>query len=444
MTSSETSLGNDATDDMNQKEPQEYRQDNNDSLMRVVTQYTEYSVSHANEEDIERLERERDEEMAKERQEPVRSGFLSKRYAQQRKKFFKQYAVIIVVLWIFILSVFSIYWGAMYQRGSRLVNLKILLVVEDGASVDNNDYPVSQALLQVAESPAVKPLLGWTRHNYTDEDWVVNEVWKQKYWGAIYVTSNNVSQQLVQALQNGQDLNTSTLVYGYYETARDLNGMTGGVSTAALAAVGGAVCQPAKHHDLIPHAGRHADRRHSGVRLHGHGATPGWSDLHYHCHVFPGHVVPESQPGGRRNAQATELYYLPDRDCAGQLPADLARIQLCERRVPDQAQQRVEGRLWSALDDLVPDDVGGGRSQREHCANLLCCAAAADGLLAGVLCRVQHLGHFCARRGVSGVLPVRVRDADQELIRANEGASFRHLPRTSGQELWYSGGMDRS
>ncbi|KAG7900193.1 hypothetical protein KL935_002936 [Ogataea polymorpha] len=197
MTSSETSFGKDTTDDANQREPQEYCQDNSNSLMRAVTQYTEYSVSHPNEESVERLERERDEEMAKEQQGPVKAGFWSNQFSQHRGKFLKQYAAIIVILWMFILSVFSIYWGAMYQRGSRLVNLKILLIVEEGASIDNSDYPVSQALLQVAESPAVKPLLGWTRHAHADEDWVINEVWKQKYWGALYVTSNNVSQQLV-------------------------------------------------------------------------------------------------------------------------------------------------------------------------------------------------------------------------------------------------------
>ncbi|KAG7909123.1 hypothetical protein KL906_002617 [Ogataea polymorpha] len=234
MTSSETSFGKDTTDDANQREPQEYCQDNSNSLMRAVTQYTEYSVSHPNEESVERLERERDEEMAKEQQGPVKAGFWSNQFSQHRGKFLKQYAAIIVILWMFILSVFSIYWGAMYQRGSRLVNLKILLIVEEGASIDNSDYPVSQALLQVAESPAVKPLLGWTRHAHADEDWVINEVWKQKYWGALYVTSNNVSQQLVQALQNGQDLNTSMLVKGYYETGRDPNGVNSFVEPGML------------------------------------------------------------------------------------------------------------------------------------------------------------------------------------------------------------------
>ncbi|KAG7696666.1 hypothetical protein KL951_003122 [Ogataea haglerorum] len=234
MTSSETSLGNDATDDANQKEPQEFRQENSNSLMRMVTQYTEYSVSHVNEANMNNQERENDEKMAKEQQEPVKTGFLSKKYAQQRRKFFKQYIIIIVVLWTFILCVFSIYWGSLYNRGTRLVNLKVLLVVEDGASIENSDYPVSQALLRAAESPQLKRLLGWTPRNYTDDDWVINEVRKQKYWGAIYVTSNNVSQQLVQALENGQDFNTSTLVNGYYESGRDPIGVSTYVEPSLL------------------------------------------------------------------------------------------------------------------------------------------------------------------------------------------------------------------
>ncbi|KAG7903004.1 hypothetical protein KL907_004137 [Ogataea polymorpha] len=331
----------------------------------------------------------------------------------------------------------------MYQRGSRLVNLKILLVVEDGAGIDNNNQPVSQALLQVAESPAVKPLLGWTRHDYADEDWIVNEVWKEKYWGAIYVTSNNVSQQLVQALEEGRDLNTSMLVRGYFETGRDPNGMNSYVEPGLLKF--GAAFNDIMQQEVYP-------------RLLSQLSSEQFANLQNSTTLYsmPEITLTDGVPVSDYTVMAplqvgliyiiivTELYHLSDGDCAGQLPADFARIQLCECRVPDQAQQRVEGGLWCPLDDLVPHYVGGGRRQREHGADLFCCAAAADGILAGVFRCVQHLSHFFAYRGVSGVLPVHVRYADQELVRAHEGASFQYLPWKFGQELWHFGGVDRS
>ncbi|KAH3660570.1 hypothetical protein OGAPHI_007156 [Ogataea philodendri] len=207
-------------------------QDDN-SLMRVVTEYTEYAVSHADSHNIEENNREVEEQENQEKQQdieqmdklgPIKTGFWSKRKTQERKSFLVQYAIIIVILWAFILSAFSIYWGSMYGRQNRFVNLKVLVAIEQGADVNNSDYPLSQAILETIQLPELETLLGWEPHNFTSDDEIVDKVYKQKYWAAIYVSSNDVSRQLVEAIENGSDLNTSSLVRCYYETGRDLNG----------------------------------------------------------------------------------------------------------------------------------------------------------------------------------------------------------------------------
>ncbi|VEU21392.1 DEKNAAC102545 [Brettanomyces naardenensis] len=199
-------------------------------LLRTVTQYTEYSVASggAAAEEAEKEQEESDEKKTggahigkPEKNVPGRYGFWSKPNGTLRKIFFKQWTIIIVILSAYVLGVFSIYWGSMYQRPGRLVNLKVLVVVEDDQSAI-----LSNALLEALENPAVKSMVGWTVKDYMPEDQVKQLINTEKYWGSIYVGGPNVSTELVSAFQESKNINTSDLMKSYYETARDLMGVS--------------------------------------------------------------------------------------------------------------------------------------------------------------------------------------------------------------------------
>ncbi|VEU22199.1 DEKNAAC103228 [Brettanomyces naardenensis] len=189
-------------------------------LLRRVTQYTEYSVAsgEAGREEEAEEEARRKQHLAS---QPTRHGFWSRHNGAMRKMFFKQWVTVILVLCAYVLAVFSIYRGSMYKRLDRLTNLKVLVVVED-----DRTGILTSTLLQSLESPAVAHLAGWTVNNYIPEDEVIDLISKEKYWGSIYVSAPNVSTQLVSAFQKGQNVSDVALVRCYYETARDLMGVS--------------------------------------------------------------------------------------------------------------------------------------------------------------------------------------------------------------------------
>ncbi|QPG72740.1 hypothetical protein FOA43_000041 [Brettanomyces nanus] len=201
-------------------------------LLRSVSQYTAYSVASGQAARDTQEEEEHHEGVADPPPAP-KFGFWASENSDLRKTAFKQWGFTILLLSAYVLAVFSIYWGSMYNRYDRLINLKVLVVVEDDES-----GVISSSLLRAINSSSVNRLAGWTVKKYMPPEEVVKLVHTEKYWGSIYVSSNNASTELVSALQNNSTLNDTGLVVSYYETARDMIAVASYVKPALLEAGG--------------------------------------------------------------------------------------------------------------------------------------------------------------------------------------------------------------
>lgn len=122
----------------------------------------------------------------------------------------KQYIVIVLALMTFILGVWSIYWGSMFDRSSRYVNLRLLIAVET-----NQTAPISQAMIDTTLDPRVSTLAGWDVQTNMNASEIPTLVHEQKYWAAIYVSQNNVSQIINQGFQQGKDVNTTGMIQAF-------------------------------------------------------------------------------------------------------------------------------------------------------------------------------------------------------------------------------------
>ncbi|VEU22728.1 DEKNAAC103780 [Brettanomyces naardenensis] len=203
------------------------------SLLRSVSRFTEFSMVTG--EAAREEEKDGDGEIVHAHKtapdDTPKEGFWARSNQNLRLDLLRQWIIIILILATYIFAVFSIYWGSMYRRDSRLVNLKVLVVVENDRAGE-----ITSTILKTIDSPSVKPLAGWTVRNYTSEQQVINLVHTEKYWGSIYVTGSNVSEELIADFQNGSSLNTSTLIRSYYESARDPVGISSYTKPALLQA----------------------------------------------------------------------------------------------------------------------------------------------------------------------------------------------------------------
>lgn len=198
-----------------------------DDVMTTISTYTEANVFSGRASEMEN-ERENDLEQGIEPPPvPPKYKFFSVENKGMRMKFLKQYSMIIICFWLFILGVWSIYWGAPYNRQNRYINLSVLVAVEDDV-----DAPISKALKLASENPFLHESAGWIFKSNISETEAINLVHDQTYWGAIYVTSNNVSKIITDAFENGTNITDSNLVKSYFETGRDPNGMTSIVEPA--------------------------------------------------------------------------------------------------------------------------------------------------------------------------------------------------------------------
>lgn len=194
------------------------------NLLRTVSQYTEYSVATG-----EAIKNEIDRETDLEKggdgsppQQPPRYPFFSPENKTLRINILKQYAVIMVLMWAFILGVWSIYWGSMFQRETRLVNLSYLVNLE----TDEN-APISYAMKLATTDGPMPHMANWVFKSNMSEAEIRHEIHQQNYWAAIYVTEDNISDLLINAFQNGENINTTGFINAFYETAKDPNAMEG-------------------------------------------------------------------------------------------------------------------------------------------------------------------------------------------------------------------------
>lgn len=134
------------------------------------------------------------------------------------------------------LCVFSLYWGAAYNRSSRFKNLRMLVVVADEQAGDVRPV-IGESVRQLVQLPQVQQLGDWhvylgtefqrqaDKHGNTLEEEVTRQVHHQEFWLSLYVRPG-ASSDFYEALKGA---NTSYNVLGsisvIYETGRDINAM---------------------------------------------------------------------------------------------------------------------------------------------------------------------------------------------------------------------------
>ncbi|GAV26932.1 hypothetical protein PMKS-000393 [Pichia membranifaciens] len=194
-------------------------------LLRTISEYNDETVTSGEARENERAREEDLEKGIRPPGPPPKYSLFSKENRGVRMQVFKQYAVVILALWIFILSVWPIYWGSMYKRDGRLINLHFLVAVEEDRAA-----PISQALYLATQHPELQLSATWDFESNLSEADVQKLIHDQKYWAAIYVTESNVSQSLTNAFVSAENIDTRNFVRSLYETARDPTTMEGFVS----------------------------------------------------------------------------------------------------------------------------------------------------------------------------------------------------------------------
>ncbi|CDK26962.1 unnamed protein product [Kuraishia capsulata CBS 1993] len=167
-------------------------------------------------------------------QQKRKVSFFSREFLGYRKRFFKTYPVMLLIMLTCMFGIFSIYWGSMYQRNSRFKNLKMLVVVED--PVDGHLPVFSQAINETSYIESVKYRGDWkvmTHSDVTEMTGIADPrgatyrlIHHQKYWSAVYVNANATSNYAT-ALEDADSsfrLNGS-VVEVIYETGRDMTAM---------------------------------------------------------------------------------------------------------------------------------------------------------------------------------------------------------------------------
>lgn len=166
-----------------------------------------------------------------------RLSFFNPTLKSKRLGLIRQFVTIYALMITCILAIFSIYWGASYQRNSRLHNLKMLVVIEDDVTVNGVEPVIGNTLKLVLQQDDVKAVGNWEvqnitefneiakAHNNTIKEEVTRQIHHQLYWDSIYV-SKNASANFKDYIENpNSQVNASELIYTIYETGRDFLNM---------------------------------------------------------------------------------------------------------------------------------------------------------------------------------------------------------------------------
>lgn len=163
--------------------------------------------------------------------------FFSERWKNERLLIAWEFLKIYVVMGFFVIGIFSIYWGSMYRRDTRLKNLRMLVVVD--ADVVPNGLPTfGDTLTELLQTPQAKYYGDWhvynhtaylaiaARHNRTIRNQIEVDVHHMKYWLSLYVHAN-ATGDLWRALQTTDAAYTTRnhTVTSIYETGRDFINM---------------------------------------------------------------------------------------------------------------------------------------------------------------------------------------------------------------------------
>ncbi len=177
-------------------------------------------------------------------------GFFSSKVAPERKSVLFAFLKNWLVISVCILCIFSIYWGALYDRPKYFKNYNFLVVNEDSEVIDGvqpliGDLTEKIALLSKLQENGNYHVYNrqsfQQKHNSVQQKDgsfnVTQEINKlihhQKYWFAIYVKPNT-TYNLYQALKSANDSydpnsNSQVSVDAIYETGRDILAMNSSV-----------------------------------------------------------------------------------------------------------------------------------------------------------------------------------------------------------------------
>lgn len=164
-----------------------------------------------------------------------RVGFFHPNISHLRFKLLLNYLKIWFYLCSLVIVVFSIYWGALYDRESHLKNLTSLVIVED-TRVGDIDGLIGQELTNLMRSPQFNLRAGWRIYQgdeiYQDglftrgeniSEKLLEKVHHRKYWSAVHIYPNATYNQY-QSYKNAQ-VDKRPAVEFIYESARDITNM---------------------------------------------------------------------------------------------------------------------------------------------------------------------------------------------------------------------------
>lgn len=179
---------------------------------------------------------ENDNDVSEPATKPAENSFMAPHLKPVRIKLLKVFVGTLIFISAYALGVFSIYWGVAYDRGSKLKNLRMLVVIGD-APVGNIQPVIGNSIKSLVQQPQVQRLGDWhiysgeefekqaQKHNNTVEEEVARQIHHQEFWSSIYVREN-ATYDFFQALELANtSFNALGSIVSIYETGRDNTGM---------------------------------------------------------------------------------------------------------------------------------------------------------------------------------------------------------------------------
>ncbi|KAK6455223.1 uncharacterized protein RJT20DRAFT_129959 [Scheffersomyces xylosifermentans] len=165
-------------------------------------------------------------------------SFFNEKLSIKRHKLLYKFGLIYFLMAFFVLGIFSIYWGSMYNRFDRISNLRMLVVIADDKTVEGIDPLFGQGISTLFNNPVAKFNGDWIifnssefqtladRHNNTIEQEIERQIHHQKYWSSIYVKENATYNYYQALLKGDTSYNiTNNTAISIYETGRDFINM---------------------------------------------------------------------------------------------------------------------------------------------------------------------------------------------------------------------------
>lgn len=167
-----------------------------------------------------------------------RFSFFNEKLKAKRFGLLREFLIVYLVMGTLVLGIFSIYWGSLFDRQSRLKNLRMLVVIEDDQVVQGIEPYIGNTFIDLLDTPEMRHIGNWNiynssefavlaeRHNNTIEQEIRRQIHHRQYWSSIYI-KGNASFNLYQAILDGNtQYNVSDeSINTIYETGRDFLNM---------------------------------------------------------------------------------------------------------------------------------------------------------------------------------------------------------------------------